>query len=163
MNYIGCWNDEADSLLRELWLTTMSTREIGKKVGRSKNAVIGRARRLDLPVRKSAAPRSAKNVVRAPSGRFKLPRFQKIPLPPPAPIVAPSGAGVPLLEVKEYQCRAIIGSSMDARGLAVFCGEAVKPKPGRGHYSFCPYHCSLYYQPLGVGHGRTGTSTAALS
>ena len=43
------WADETIIRLRELWDEGHSTAEIGRRLGVSKNAVVGKAHRLDLP------------------------------------------------------------------------------------------------------------------
>ncbi len=51
------WNDETIALLRELWSTVdetgrlLSTPNIGRRMGISKDAVVGKAHRLNLPAR----------------------------------------------------------------------------------------------------------------
>ncbi|HET8995583.1 MAG TPA: GcrA family cell cycle regulator, partial [Acetobacteraceae bacterium] len=47
------WADETITRLRELWSEGHSTAEIGRRLGVSKNAVVGKAHRLDLPARPS--------------------------------------------------------------------------------------------------------------
>jgi len=47
------WTAEAVATLRQLWDEAHSTLEIGRRLGTSKNAVIGKARRLALPGRPS--------------------------------------------------------------------------------------------------------------
>jgi GcrA cell cycle regulator len=47
------WNEEAIVRLRALWSEGHSTAEIGRRLGVSKNAVVGKAHRLDLPARPS--------------------------------------------------------------------------------------------------------------
>ena len=47
------WTDDAIRKLRQLWSEGHSTAEIGRRVGISKNAVVGKAHRLDLPARPS--------------------------------------------------------------------------------------------------------------
>src|SRR3954451_9286048 len=47
------WDDETIRLLRDLWTQGHSTAEIGRRLGVSKNAVVGKAHRLDLPARPS--------------------------------------------------------------------------------------------------------------
>ena len=57
------WTNEAIDRLRAFWAEGHSTAEIGRRMGISKNAVVGKAHRLDLPARPSpirrdpAAPR----------------------------------------------------------------------------------------------------------
>jgi GcrA cell cycle regulator len=47
------WTEEAIGRLRVLWSEGHSTAEIGRRLGVSKNAVVGKAHRLDLPARPS--------------------------------------------------------------------------------------------------------------
>lgn len=47
------WTDENTARLRELWNAGLSTKKIGYELGCSKNAVIGRARRIGLDGRAS--------------------------------------------------------------------------------------------------------------
>jgi GcrA cell cycle regulator len=47
------WTEEAISTLRVLWAEGLSTAEIGRRMGISKNAVVGKAHRLNLPARPS--------------------------------------------------------------------------------------------------------------
>ena len=47
------WNDETILRLRALWDEGHSTAEIGRRMGVTKNAVVGKAHRLDLPARPS--------------------------------------------------------------------------------------------------------------
>lgn len=47
------WADETILRLRMLWDEGLSTAEIGRRLGVSKNAVVGKAHRLDLPARPS--------------------------------------------------------------------------------------------------------------
>lgn len=59
------WSVEAIDRLRALWAEGLSTAEIGRRMGISKNAVVGKAHRLNLPARPSpirrdpSAPRAA--------------------------------------------------------------------------------------------------------
>lgn len=47
------WAEETIVRLRALWDEGLSTAEIGRRLGVSKNAVVGKAHRLDLPARPS--------------------------------------------------------------------------------------------------------------
>ena len=56
------WTDEVVGALRQLWNDGHSTAEIGRRLGVSKNAVVGKAHRLALPnrpspIRQDGAPR----------------------------------------------------------------------------------------------------------
>jgi GcrA cell cycle regulator len=63
------WNEDAIEKLRALWAEGLSTAEIGRRMGVSKNAVVGKAHRLNLPSRPSPIRRDGE---RAP--RRRLPR-----------------------------------------------------------------------------------------
>jgi hypothetical protein len=57
------WSYSDMRILRRLWLVGKTTREIGEKIGCSKNAVIGKAHRMGLPDRPSPIKRNAeKNI-----------------------------------------------------------------------------------------------------
>ena len=53
------WPEEDVALLRKLWAAGLSQAEIGKKLGRGKNSVAGKADRLGLPRRYAGAPHKA--------------------------------------------------------------------------------------------------------
>ncbi len=74
------WNDEAILRLRTLWGEGHSTAEIGRRLGVSKNAVVGKAHRLGLSARPSPIRREA-------SGRPRpqAPRRVVGPTLPPLP------------------------------------------------------------------------------
>jgi GcrA cell cycle regulator len=68
------WANDRVRELRRLWSEGHSTAEIGRRMGISKNAVIGKAHRLDLPARKSpirtgGSPRAS-----------RVPRRQPVPM-----------------------------------------------------------------------------------
>ena len=52
------WTEEQIDQLKELWGEGLSTSEIGRKLGVTKNAVVGKAHRLGLPPRPSPIKRS---------------------------------------------------------------------------------------------------------
>ncbi|HUB13143.1 MAG TPA: GcrA family cell cycle regulator [Acetobacteraceae bacterium] len=73
------WADETISRLRELWSEGHSTAEIGRRLGVSKNAVVGKAHRLDLPARPSPIRRDGER----PPPRSGAPRRMAGPTLPP--------------------------------------------------------------------------------
>ncbi len=85
------WSEEVIGRLRMLWSEGHSTAEIGRRLGISKNAVVGKAHRLDLPSRPSPIRREA-----GPNGgsRRAQPRRTAGPtLPPLTSTAAPPPAG----------------------------------------------------------------------
>jgi GcrA cell cycle regulator len=88
------------ALLRRLWAEGLSTEAIGREMGRSKNAVVGKAHRINLPGRPSPILSNGqpKPVRPAATGIVTLPRLPSVapaavaaPLPPGA-VAAPSRA-----------------------------------------------------------------------
>src|ERR1700710_236505 len=74
------WTAEAIDQLRAFWAEGHSTAEIGRRMGISKNAIVGKAHRLDLDARPSPIRReAAKPVVERPS---PYPRVAGPTLPP---------------------------------------------------------------------------------
>jgi GcrA cell cycle regulator len=76
------WNDEAIARLRALWDEGHSTAEIGRRMAVSKNAVVGKAHRLNLPARPSPIRRDASGNSPA---RPPAPRRVTGPTLPPLP------------------------------------------------------------------------------
>src|SRR3954468_20415012 len=75
------WNDENVRRLQTLWAEGHSTAEIGRRMGVTKNAIVGKAHRLNLPARPSPiraeAERKPRQLRRAP--RVTLPGLQAPP------------------------------------------------------------------------------------
>ena len=154
------WSSDSDDMIRKLWADiSVPAQEIGSSLSppRTKNAVIGRARRLNLPARrvKGGRPTNRMNFTKESVRRRKSVNGiffanpvnpDQLPLPIEMPI-APhnwSPIGVPLLEATGLHCRAVIASSADSRGLAIFCGH---PIVWGQPFSFCEYHLGRYIRP----------------
>jgi GcrA cell cycle regulator len=74
------WNEETIRHLRVLWTEGHSTAEIGRRLGVSKNAIVGKAHRLDLDARPSPIRRDAsKPAAERPA---PYPKFAGPTLPP---------------------------------------------------------------------------------
>jgi GcrA cell cycle regulator len=71
------WNDAVIQSLRQFWHEGHSTAEIGRRLGVSKNAVVGKAHRLDLPERPSPIRRPNDCPPRRPS-RPPVPKLADI-------------------------------------------------------------------------------------
>ena len=87
------WAEETILRLRALWDEGLSTAEIGRRLGVSKNAVVGKAHRLDLPARPSPIRRDGSG-----APRRTTPRRVAGPTLPPlsstSPIAVPGSAPV---------------------------------------------------------------------
>jgi GcrA cell cycle regulator len=73
------WSEETIVRLRGLWTEGHSTAEIGRRLGVSKNAVVGKAHRLDLPARPSPIRRDGVGL----TARTRSPRRVAGPTLPP--------------------------------------------------------------------------------
>jgi GcrA cell cycle regulator len=144
------WTAEAIERLRALWAEGHSTAEIGRRMGISKNAVVGKAHRLDLPARPSPIRREApgtapRNVARPPrpavAPRMTLP--QAAPLPVAAPVAA--APVPPPVVVRPFQrfraaksCCWPIGEPGQP-GFRFCTAEAMAGKP------YCAEHAAIAY------------------
>ncbi len=82
------WSDAVVLNLRTLWAEGHSTAEIGRRLGVSKNAIVGKAHRLHLPPRPSPLRKGCEN---APSQKQPRRAPSKLTLPPlaePVPVSA---------------------------------------------------------------------------
>jgi GcrA cell cycle regulator len=83
------WAEETIVRLRTLWDEGLSTAEIGRRLGVSKNAVVGKAHRLDLPARPSPIRRDGSG---GGAPRRSAPRRVAGPTLPPLSSTGPMGA-----------------------------------------------------------------------
>ncbi|MDR3533861.1 MAG: GcrA family cell cycle regulator [Rhodopila sp.] len=101
------WSEETIARLRELWSEGHSTAEIGRRLGVSKNAVVGKAHRIDLPARPSPIRRESGDATEArrnPSRRVEGPTLPPlssttagaVAAPVPVAVLAPAPVAVAL-------------------------------------------------------------------
>lgn len=133
------WNEETIARLRALWAEGLSTAEIGRRMGVSKNAVVGKAHRLNLPARPSPIRRDAGgSAPRAPAPR----RVTGPTLPPlsaqvaPAPVVqaAPVVAARPVVEAPVRQ-PVVRAAPYRPQRLSTCCWPI--GEPGTKSFRFC--------------------------
>ena len=148
------WNDEAIARLRALWDEGHSTAEIGRRLGITKNAVVGKAHRLSLPARPSPIRRTPSDVranVRAP--RRPAPRRASDPMLAVVDSVspAPPASGVPQTAPR---FRPVPVAARPPGRMAACCWPV--GEPGKPEFHFCsesavagkPYcaeHASIAY------------------
>jgi GcrA cell cycle regulator len=151
------WNETIIGELKALWAEGLSTAEIGRRLGISKNAVVGKAHRLDLsprpsPIRRTERPAGAP----PPAPRVTGPTLAPLPSSPAmVTSIAPSPAPAAPMPVKAPAPRrlAAVAAAPAARVSACcwpmgepgkpgfhFCdGAAVAGKP------YCAEHAQLAY------------------
>ena len=154
------WNAEAIDRLRALWAEGHSTAEIGRRMGVSKNAVVGKAHRLNLPARPSPIRRDVVATPRpAPARRHTLPPLRaalREPLPQlaaqpfrrvesvmttPAPMAVARPASTaprPFPRVGVKTCCWPIGEP-GTSGFTFCAAEAMMAKP------YCAEHAAIAY------------------
>lgn len=147
------WTEERITELTRLWNDGLSTAEIGKLLGISKNAVVGKAHRLRLasrpsPIRRMAIRPSTPRVPREtrmaampslPQTAAMNPTKPMISAPAaPAPQPVRARVETPMLQLSNQRCMWPVGHPGDAD--FHFCGErALVGKP------YCATHCSVAY------------------
>ena len=142
------WNEETIARIRALWAEGLSTAEIGRRMGITKNAVVGKAHRLNLPARpspirrvpgeKPAARRAAPKRAVGPT----LPALDSVPRsqaasPRPAVVLRPVPAQ-PRPAGRVSSCCWPLGEP--GTPAFRFCGDPTMPaKP------YCEEHVALAY------------------
>jgi GcrA cell cycle regulator len=158
------WTHETILRLRSLWDEGHSTAEIGRRLGVSKNAVVGKAHRLDLPARPTPIRRIADGYTLRPKtdrrpapsvGRSTLPKLASLQQPVPrAPKVVVAHAK-PMLPLPMRRLVSAPPPQPKRYGRVVSCCWPIG-EPGTSSFYFCssnsepgkPYcadHCHLGY------------------
>ena len=142
------WNNLAIGMLRALWDEGHSTAEIGRRMGLSKNAVVGKAHRLNLRARPSpiravgtGKPRCAASPRPKPPTLGSLtagPGVSPAPSPPAREIAPPIQRSSEPLKLGTARCCWPIGEPGTSEFR--FCDDVTAA--GR---SYCPAHCALAY------------------
>ena len=130
------WGAKNIARLLELAATGISYTQIGKILGITKNAAIGKSRRLKID-KSPALPTNikAKKRVRKPQ-----PKPQPIQPTPPPPSVSVSDMKLfTMMALQEGHCRYPIGSGDEM----LFCG-----KQKNGGKPYCQEHCDICYNPI---------------
>jgi GcrA cell cycle regulator len=135
------WPPERDAALVQLWADRcLSTAEIGRRLGISKNAVVGRSHRLHLEGRPSPIIRRGDSPkVRQPRPARSTLRLEEIaPIREAAPPVSQPPEPIPAAERLPGPCCWPIGHPGTPN--FAFCGE--QTRPGR---PYCKEHCQRAY------------------
>lgn len=144
--YVGLnWPQSKIDALVDLWGRGVSTKDIGYRIGASKNAVVGKAHRMDLlarpsPIRRDGVKAEAKPRIRLSERRSPTPRAPIIKTtsgPPPQP-VPPPRPPAPVYQRPPACCCWPIGEPRDK--LFHFCD-----KPIQAGRTYCAEHSRLAY------------------
>jgi GcrA cell cycle regulator len=118
------WSDDIISQLRALWAEGHSTAEIGRRLGVTKNAIVGKAHRLDLPARPSPIRRDPDAV---PVRRATVRRVEGPTLPPLPSTVGEGDCGMPFGHAATAQGLTVQAHAVQAQVIAVTA--PVPPRP----------------------------------
>jgi hypothetical protein len=137
------WTPEKVKILRRLWEEGQSILQIAAALSIPPSAVGSKKRSLGLGKRLPSSTKTPKG------------KRQSASEPGLGPEKVPQRAGVSILDIKDGQCRSVLGYF---EKLAVFCGRATK-----GKKSYCPEHCAVYQPqrkqgppPSGKGFSQRG-------
>lgn len=134
------WTPERVKRLEALLEEKLSASQIGERLGVSRNAVIGKAHRLNMKLRPrpeaSAARRrqkpSAPTVLRTSKTMWR----DGLPVIPVDPLLKPDGQMYNTLSITDRSCKWIVeGHGKNAR----YCGHEAVPKR-----SWCEYHMTRF-------------------
>jgi GcrA cell cycle regulator len=165
------WTEERLAMLRAEWATGDSTAEIGRRMGISKNAVIGKARRMELPAREAPAniakqTESRAAFTRSSAGRDAISPRQSRPVTTCRPSAAQPGAAAStaldvssfrnLPEVAAMPPRVFLGTECkfplhgDERPVVPrFCAEPVRHNAKGCASPYCAAHYAECYAAPG--------------
>ena len=130
------WTDEDIDRLKKLWSEGHSTAEIGRLIGKSKNAVVGKAHRLNLAARPSPIKKSAVTPKAVETPKMETPQVTSAV----ADSLTPSPILTPKTKAKGPACQWPYGHPDDPA--FKFCLREVQPgKP------YCPEHSQIAYIP----------------
>ncbi|MGB0747970.1 MAG: GcrA family cell cycle regulator [Magnetospiraceae bacterium] len=136
------WTEERIETLKELWTDGLPAGEIGRRLGVTKNAVVGKVHRLGLPKR----PSPIKGAASAGSST---------PAPAPKKKPAPVKTLIDLAALKPGMCCWPIGDP-GAPDFHFCGGRAISGKP------YCEEHCArAYVRPSKGGGGGSSQSSGS--
>ena len=147
------WSDAVIAELRGLWSAGHSTAEIGRRLGISKNAVVGKAHRLDLSPRPSPIRRQERDPnAPPPAPRAVGPTLAPLPSrPAPAPMPVPRPV-MPSTKLQPPRRLAAVASPV--LRVSACCWPIGEPGKPSFHFCdavalqgkpYCPEHAALAY------------------
>ena len=163
-------NIELDERIAELWKRGLSSTTIGKDVGATRNAVMGRVHRMrakglleyarrqprSCPTREIPA-REIGQVVKPAKGEPLVIKSHRFPLDPHSPwhatiVTAPPPENTPVFvwELETNHCRYIAGDVGKDSDI-LYCGAPIHKQ------SFCLHHHQLCYMPYKRGRTKVNT------
>lgn len=127
------WTESDDTFLRDKWGNTNAA-DIGGAIGRTKNAVIGRAHRIGLEAIKRVSKRPRSQKPRREKRMHFKPEYKRI-VPPS--LFAPPSLAVSILDLGPLQCSYIEGDDR------LCCGQ-----PSVLGARWCAFHYRVVYRAI---------------
>ena len=170
---MASWSNEELEKLRRLWDVGLSANQIGARLGRSKNAVIGRAHRLKLPARRNPIEEAKANKSwKLTPQRVYRPRKKsktvKVAMREPQP-VRRGRRPVPRHQVVDVEvridrsCQYFIGEPTDDDPRSAIDDTRKCGAPTMVGSSYCPKHHEICYIPGSAGTWFGGPSFRILA
>lgn len=137
------WRLCEDVLLKSMYLSGETMVEIARAINRNhgthrtKNAVIGRADRLNLPIRYTKIKEPEAKPEKPQRIRYKYHNDGNKPAPAPIPVN--NGNGITILELTNISCRYITDDTKK-----LYCGNITSRVGG----SYCQRHNDICYQKI---------------
>ena len=127
------WNETALKQLGIYWNEGLSSAEIGRKLGCSKNAVLGKVHRLQLASRPSPIqPATEESKAKKERARSRLTASEIIRLPKPQP-------------EQKRALRLFVGQEKDCQWPSDVFGEEICTEPRVIGKPYCACHCARAY------------------
>ncbi len=147
------WTDDRIAELSRLWTVGYTCARIANDLGGvTRNAVIGKVRRLKLPFRGKGEgnPRPARSKGSAPQRRIRLREPLSFAVPPDLTIVplAPARDNITIIDLGPNECRFSIGGG-EGGVPYFFCGHSK-----REGSSYCAHHASVAVRLVYETHRR---------
>ena len=149
------WTEQMVEDLRQMWLEGLTANEIAKKLGVSKNSIVGKVHRLCLTARPSPIKKkeeteepkktAQKQVIETINEEF-LPEIEEEETLEIEEISAPKPSkvnGVKLVNLDSHTCRWPIGDPRDED----FCFCVKKVRAGQ---TYCDEHAAMAYVKAGI-------------
>jgi GcrA cell cycle regulator len=142
MNEVVTWTEDRIEQLRKLWEQGLSASAIGRQLGVSKNAVVGKAHRLKLPARPSPIRKGARPPVRRMAALpkpFALPVRRHHAKPSQALAALSEKPEAPAAPAAEVRSAPPVGPVLPTRRVARGIKACLWPigDPGESNFHFC--------------------------
>ena len=134
------WTDESVNKLRELWAQGLTANEIAKKLGVTKNAIVGKVHRLCLTARPSPIKPKESAVQTAPKLPLSASEVDVVESADEKSKTADKNenSNIKLVDLDSHTCRWPLGDPRDDD--FSFCGKKV-----RSGQTYCDEHAMMAY------------------